>query len=172
MAGATAAPKKQQQDITPIPTEWPAMQLFVGVSDNDGAAVGFDGGPERGGSGAWARGDVRPWTSEFAVPLALRDPKDGLIVRGYLEPVLDMSNDGKTVLASGKFFATRNPKSGEWEAAAPTAKAMQRAQRGAGSVAKAFQPVAVQNAVRTRQDAMAAAGIPIDTVRASDRVVG
>lgn len=168
---ATATAKQAKQDVEPLPTSWPANQLFVAVSDHDGAAAGFDGGPERGGSGAWARGDVRPWTAEHAVPLALRDPKDGTIVRGYVEPVLDMTNDGK-VVASGKYFATRDPKTGQWEAAAPTPKAMQRATRGASSMTKAFQPLGVQRANQTRQDALAAAGIPLDSGRASDRQVG
>lgn len=166
---ASAPAPKSKVEVPALPTSFPPNQLFVAVADHDGAAAGFDGGPERGGSGAWARGDVRPWTAEHAVPLALRDPKDGTIARGYVEPVLDMGNDGK-VLRSGKFFANRDPKTGEWVAAEPTPKAVQRATRGASSMTKAFQTIGVQQAVAARDNAMAAAGIPMD--RPSDRMVG
>lgn len=147
----------------PFPPEFPKDQLFVAVSDNDGPAAGFDGGPEKGGSGAWARGDVRQWTASGAVPLALRDPNDGTIARGYLEPVEQTGEKNGRLVAtkSTKFFAVYVPKKGDepatWRAAKPTPKAMTRATRGASSMVKAFQSIAQQ----TQQDRLAGSGVNV-----------
>lgn len=140
-----------------IPTEFKRDQLFVAVSDHDGPAAGFDGGPEKGGTGAWARGDIRQWTAAGAVPLALRDPKDGSIVRGWLEPVEQMGekNGRPVALRSTKFFATRNPKTGAWEPAKPSDKALARATRGATPLTAAFATVAQ----RAQTERLAGAGL-------------
>lgn len=144
------APQKSDK-VTPIPESFPPETRFVCVSDNDQTASGFDGGPEVGGSGAWPKGAVRRWTASHAVPLALRSPEDGTIVRGYVEPVESeaFNAQGKPVVTSTKYFAVRE-KDGTWKAVAPSARALQRANIGAASITKALQPVrspAVQRAM-------------------------
>lgn len=142
-----ARPKKDllpEGQATPLPESFPPDTMFVAVSEHDKPAAGFDGGPERGGRGAWGRGTTGQWTADHTVPLALRDPKDGLIVRGYLEPVIGQDAMGRVV--TQKFFAVRK-EDGTWEAAVPTARALKRANLGADSVAKAFETVPQRRAV-------------------------
>ena len=64
-------------------------QLFVAVSDSDATYAGYDGGPQRGGKGRWKKGDVGPWQADYRVPLAKRNPDDGLIWKGWLEKVVE-----------------------------------------------------------------------------------
>lgn len=153
MADAPQASAK----LAPIPKQFPKSQLFVAVSDRDAAAAGFDGGPEKEGTGAWSRGDIRPWTSIDQVPLALRDPKDGSIVRGWVEPVEEVGerNGRPVALRATKFFAVRDDKTGEWKPAAPSEKALKRATRGAASMTKAFESVAQ----RAQGDRLAGTGL-------------
>jgi hypothetical protein len=150
--------------LSAFPTVFPPGQLFVGVSESDGAGIGFDGGPEKGGHGGWARGDVREWTSSDAVPLAIRDPQDGLIVRGYVEPVEEVERrDGRLVcVTSTKYFGeyARRGKRGEWVPAEPTAKALVRARKGAEPLTQAFLTPAGQAAAKRSQQ-LATAGIGI-----------
>lgn len=156
-------PKVATKDpVAALPTTFPADQLFVAVSDNDGPAAGFDGGPEKGGSGAWPRGAIRQWTAESAVPLALRDPSNGTIVRGYIEPVEELGErHGQPVaLRSGKFFAERSA-SGEWVAKAPSKKALQRAIGGAGTYAKPLQAFTQQQA-RANEQRLAGMGLNVN----------
>ncbi len=145
MPRASKVESQENTKVEALPESFHPSQLFICVSDAPGAAAGFDGGPEVGGSGAWARGDVRQWTSSHAVPLALRDPEDGMIVRGYLEPVESRTHgpDGKPLTVSRKYYAVRE-KSGKsfvWTAAAPSAQAVERASRGPESVTKPLQPL-------------------------------
>lgn len=149
--------------VEALPTSWPREQVFVAVSDNDGAAAGYDGGPEKDGIGAWARGQIGPWTTSDAVPLALRDPMNGTISRGWLEPAdeIVMKNGKPTCTKSRKFFATRDPKTGTWHPAAPSPKALKRAARGAESIAEAFLAPGVKRALDSRSETLAAAGIAL-----------
>ena len=159
---ATAVPAEPSAKVVPLPDAFPPDQQFVSVSDSDVVTCGFDNGPETGGYGAWARGVVRPWTATSAVPLALRSPSDGLIVRGYVEPVESMTYDakGKPVVTSTKYFATR-AKDGSWHAAAPTKRALARAYGGAASITKALQPVRGPSAQRALESGVRPSDLPV-----------
>lgn len=63
--------------------------LFVAVSDSDATYSGYDGGPQRGGKGRWRKGEVGPWTADYRIPLAKRDPDHGMIWKGWLERVTE-----------------------------------------------------------------------------------
>jgi hypothetical protein len=120
-----------------VPTEFPADQLFVAVSESAAEYAGNDGGPIRGGRGLWAKGVVGQWTANFAPPIALRDPASGLIWKGYLEPVTRYSyglNGAIVCNESQKFYAepmsasdTPKPEPKPLKVSAPTEKAAKRA---------------------------------------------
>jgi len=142
--------KDQKQDPRPMATDefptYPKDQLYVAVQETDGPAAGFDGGPSKGGRGVWARGDLGQWTADSAVPLAIRDPQDGRIVRGYLEAVESVGErNGKTVATrSAKLFGVYSPSGpgtpGRFVPAEPSPRAVQRATRGATPMTDALTP--------------------------------
>jgi hypothetical protein len=131
---------KAEKDEVEVPTEFPADQMFVAVSESQAEFAGHDGGPIRGGRGLWAKGTVGTWTSNLAVPLALRDPATGLIWKGYLEPVTKYSYGINGVIVcneSQQYFvepdgeqAKPKAKPKASKAVAPTTKAAQRAKTG------------------------------------------
>lgn len=150
----------KQEKAEGFPTEFPPETLFVAVSDRDGPAAGFDGGPEKGGTGAWPKGDIRTWTAAAPVPLAIRDPKIGTIEAGWLEPVEQMGekNGRPVALQATKFYGSYDVKSRSWVPAVPTERARKRATLGAATIATPFQALAQQQAKATR---LAGAGINV-----------
>lgn len=137
MAKQDKQEKQEPQSLGLAPVSFPPETQFLAVSDNDGPAAGEDGGPVVGGRGAWAKGQVGPWTSSKRLPLAIRDPKDGTIVRGWLEPVESQhyGPNGKVISVSTKYFGVRNA-DGEWELREPSKTAVQRANMGLASITR------------------------------------
>lgn len=160
--------KQAQDNEQAIPTEFPADQLFVAVSESAQEFVGEDGGPRTGGRGMWAKGMVGQWTARSAIPLAIRNPDDGLIWKGYLEPVTKHSYgvNGQIVCnESQKFYAYPNsePRPAKEQkvvkGVTPTKKAEQRAKSGPAPLGNTLKPTA-------KPPMMAGAN------RASDALVG
>lgn len=165
-----AAPEKEQV----IPESWPRDQLFVAVCDNAQEYAGEDGGPQSGGKGRWRVGEVGVWTSKRKLPLAHRNPEDGLIWKGWLEPVVRTRRNPQDQMVceeSQKFFSV--PLAQDQRAAEsakkrgmmapksrkPTSKAAARAALGAPQMADALKPLS------ERQAQAAQVGVPIDDGR-------
>lgn len=173
MAAAT-----QDRKITEdIPETFPPGTLFVAVCDDLRVYAGEDGGPQHGGKGRWRVGEVGPWTADSRVPLAHRNPDDGLIWKGWLEVcTATRSENGRLVSVSSEKVWTepvvadqrarrKAEKEGKMlpQKKAPTAKAKRRATLGAPQMADQLKPMGERDA------AAAKAGVP---VRDSDRIVG
>jgi len=178
MAAAATQERKITEDI---PATFPPGTLFVAVCDDMRAYAGEDGGPQHGGKGRWRVGEVGPWTADSRVPLAHRNPEDGLIWKGWLEVCTATRTDnGRLVaVASEKVFTEptvsdqRARRTAEKEGKmlpkkkAPSAKATKRATQGAPSMADALKPLGERDAVKA--NAASQAGV---VVRDSDRIVG
>jgi len=160
MSKPTAQDTKQDTKMTPdgrplVPSKFPDGQLFIAVSENDGPSAGFDGGPEKGGRGSWPRGTVAPWEAVSTVPIAVRDPKDGLITKGYLEPVIsqEFNAAGKTIVTSEHYYGVYDTTLGAYVLAAPSPRAVQRASIGAVPVSRALQSIGQQTSQRRAESA-------------------
>jgi len=157
---------------TGVAGTYPPETLFVAVCDGLQVYAGDDGGPQHGGKGRWKVGEVGRWTADRRVPIANRNPDDGLIWKGWLEPVTQHSVNASgqlVALASEQIFS--EPPIAEQRARAraeaegklipkvkaPSAKAKRRAQGGAAPMQDALKPISQQKVVRS-------AGIPLDEV--------
>lgn len=155
MAKQDKADKQQDEQLAPV--SFPPETLFIAVSNHDGPAAGEDGGKAVGGIGPWAKGQVGKWTSSKRLPLAIRDPKDGEIVRGWLEPVIEQhyGPNNKVITRSQKHYGVRT-ESGEWALREPSATAIQRANIGLHSITTML-PQGAQNPLNP----VAQFGIPV-----------
>lgn len=173
MAAAPKAQDPAQGEGQEIPTEFRADQLFVGVGEGMAEVVGHDGGGTTNGRGMWYKGQVGHWTSKHPVPLALRDPDNGTIWKGYVEPVTATAYglNGVVIAAESQKFYVRPdempaPKKVEpkkLKVEAPTQKAAKRAKDG---------PAPIDAAIKASQNRPVSPLVASAGGRASDSVVG
>ena len=155
-----------------IPESFAPDQLFVAVCDGLQVYAGDDGGPQHGGQGRWKVGEVGAWMADRTVPLAHRDPSNGLIWKGWLEACTQhsMKESGQLVSLQSDAVYSEPPMAEQRamerikaegkmlpKAKAPTAKAVRRAKGGAAPMQDALKPASQRSQIR-------AAGIPLDEV--------
>jgi len=146
--------------------------LYVAVSDSDNTYAGYDGGPQKGGRGRWKKDYVGPWMSSGRVPLAVRNPDDGLIWRGYLELVTAhrTKDDGSIVCITSEKVYEHPPKFesrskahfaaapvAETRPATPSAEAIERASNGATPIDEVLAPSKARKGRPRKLDSISAA---------------